>query len=372
MKVLHFISSLGYGGAERLLADLLPILKKMGVQVSVVSMTDQVPLAVGMKKSGISVYSIDHHGTIYRIDQLWKARRKIRMILHKENPDIVHSHLYIPDILSRLTAPLKCKLITTLHQTDPWWNEKKRLRSVVKTWLDIITGKLRKIRYITISKDVGSFACQNLNIPKERVRIISNGINLLKFQFIVRDRKSNQFKIIQVGRFYEVKGHKTSIKAFKILKHYYPDAKLIFVGVGPLLRIIEHEVKDLQLEEAVEFKGVRDDVQELLQQADVFWMPSEWEGLPIACLEAMACGLPVIASSVGGLQELVLDGKTGYLIERGSFEQLTEKTIEILSNSSLAMQMGLAGRQRVEQFYSIEETAKNYVKAYKDLLEGIW
>ena len=101
-------------------------------------------------------------------------------------------------------------------------------------------------------------------------------------------------------------------------------------------------------------------------------MPSEREGLPIACLEAMASGLPVIGTAVGGLLEVVVDGETGFLTEKGSAKALAERTIQLLRDSDLAAKFAANGRKRVEKLFSVEATADLYVDAYKDVLNGQW
>ena len=372
MKTLHFISSLKHGGAEKLVVDLLPLFQAQGVEVCLISMTDELNMAPLLEKQGISVCTLKHQGNIYKIHRSWQSIKKLKALLKKENPDILHSHLYLPDLLACFATPSRCRLVTTLHSTDPWWNEKRRLRSFLKTGLNRFLGQARKVRFIAVSDEVNRAARKALQIPEKRIRTICNGINLQNFQLKNKFAAGNSLMIIQVGRFYAEKGHLISLKALQIIKRFHPEARLVLVGDGPLRSFIKDEVKRLGLTESVDFLGVRDDVPLLLRQADVYWMPSEFEGLGIAALEAMACGLPVVATAVGGLREVVSDGETGHLIPKGSFEQLAEKTLQILADSSLAEQMGLAGRQRVEQFFSIEKTANGYIDAYNDLIRGKW
>ncbi|MCL0096021.1 glycosyltransferase family 4 protein [Thermodesulfovibrionales bacterium] len=343
-----------------------------GVKVCLVSMTAELAMAPLLKKREINVFTLKHQGNIYKIGRSWQSIKKLKAILKKENPDILHSHLYLPDLFAYFAAPLGCRLVTTLHSIDSWWDEKWRLRSLLKTGINRFLGQVRGVRFVAVSEEVKEAARQALHIPEKRIRTIYNGVNLRNFQVKNRFKVGNSPMIIQVGRFYKEKGHLISLKALQVIKRFHPEARLVLVGDGPQRLFIEDEVKRLGLTESVDFLGVRDDVSLLLQRADVYWMPSEWEGLPIAALEAMACGLPVIASSVGGLREVVLDEETGYLVPKGSFEQFAEKTLQILADSNLARQMGLAGRQRVEQFFSIEKTADSYLTAYNDLIRRKW
>ncbi|MBV5328266.1 MAG: glycosyltransferase [Chlorobium sp.] len=371
MKVLHLISSLGYGGAERLVATLIPCLKEQGVEGVVVSMGSEMPLRGELDAANIPVYCLSHEGTIYSIMGLARSLGKLRDILKKENPDIVHSHLYLPDILSRVGTPLCFRLVSTLHNMDTWWNETGRVRSVGKTWLDRLSGHLRQVRYISVSEGIREKAGVALAIKDNENRVIHNGINLSKFEVKKPSNSENKI-LIQVGRFYPQKGHFTSLKALAIISEHFPHVRLVLIGDGPLRDALIIEAKRLGVFEMITFMGLRDDIPEQLRQADIYWMPSEWEGLPIACVEAMACGLPVVVSSVGGLPELVIDRQTGYLVEKGAHESLAQRTIELLANDSLATEFGMNGRKRVENMFSINATAHEYVRAYEDILRGVW
>jgi glycosyltransferase involved in cell wall biosynthesis len=366
MKVLHVIDSLNRGGAEILLSNLLPLLKCKGIDITIVSVSNKIGLVDIFRKNNIPVYSLDFNGTIYQIKAILHASQNLKSIIMKEKPDIIHSHLYTADLVTRIAVGKRLPLISTLHSYDKWWLEKRRLKSRIKTFLDYISGKLSKSFYIAVSKSVKDYACKALNISEDRIIVVYNGINPHKF--IVKDYQSyqinNQPLIIQVGRFYKEKGHETSIKAMLIIKKYYPKAKLLLVGDGPLYSFIENEIKSLELINNIELLGVREDIPDLLLKADIFWMPSEWEGLPIACLEAMASGLPIIASAVGGLLEIISDGETGYLIPKGSYEQLAERSLRLFKDFDLRKKMGLMSRKIVERNFTIEKTAKEYISIY--------
>jgi glycosyltransferase involved in cell wall biosynthesis len=369
MKVLHIITSLKRGGAEVFLSNLLPLLKYKGINVSLVSMTNEIDLADILRENKIPVYTLNFKGNIYKIKDILKAIQNLKAIILKEKPDIIHSHLYMADLITQIAVGKRYPLISTIHNIDKWWSEKYRIKSRIKTFLDSFSGKLTKSYYIAVSESVRNAACKSLRIPENRIRVVYNGINLQNFT--VKDYRNesiiNSPIIIQVGRFYKEKGHETSMKAMLIIRKYYPKARLLLVGDGPLRSFIENEIKRLDLIDNIELLGIREDIPELLLKADIFWMPSEWEGLPIACLEAMASGLPVIASAVGGLPEIIVDGETGYLIPKGEYKQLAEYTIRLLSDFSLRKKMGLRGRQTVERKFSLEKTADEYINVYKSI-----
>jgi len=373
MKVLHVIPSLGYGGAEKLLVDLLPTLLKHGVDSSVVTLSNRIPLAPGLVEAGIPVTSLGVTGTIYQIPRLLRAVAKLRVEMARAMPDIIHSHLFMADLCTRLARGVKGPvLITTLHNVDPWWFERRRLRSRLKTWLDGFLAYFFDVYFLAVSQDVKYSAQKALGLRDGKVRVVYNGIKIEAFQPRAEIHSHRGPVIIQVGRFYKQKGHAVAVRAFSVLKKTYPDAKLLFVGDRPLRPKIEEMVKCFRLERDVTFLGTRADVPELLAESDIFWMPSEYDGLPIACIEAMASGLPVVATDVPGIREVVLDGITGHLVPPRSVDILAAKTIEILGDPNMWRHMSSNERHRAEREFSIEANAEAYSQAYRDALEGLW
>lgn len=371
MRVLHLITSLGYGGAERLLADLAPRLKARGVDVSVVSLYETTPVAKDLECTGVPVYTLGYSGTIYSLTQLARGIRRLRGMVQVMRPDIVHSHLYLSDVLARVAVPASCPLVTTLHGRDGWWYQPRRVRSRLKTGLDRVSGNLRKVRFISVSKEVGEAAGDSLRVSPRRTRVVANGIPLEKFRPRAADRAPAR-RIVQIGRFYPEKNHGMALRAFKIVLDREPGARLALIGDGPLRPQIEAQSVRLGIRGAVDFMGVRDDVAEQLRDADLCWMTSASEGLAIACIEAMACGLPVIATAVGGLPGLIADGETGFLVAGDDHDGLARRTLQVFDHPLMASALGRNGRRLVERCYSIEATADGYARAYRELLGGAW
>lgn len=371
MKVFHLIASLGHGGAEVLLVGLLARLKQQGVSVAAISVSEEVPLRGRLESEGVPVHTLGHEGSMYALLKMARLHHELRRILISEQPNIVHSHLYLPDILSRVAAPLSCKLITTLHGEDRWWAERTRVRSLGKTWLDGLTGWCRRVHYVSVSEDVRGKAGRALKIPMRRHRVIHNGVDTARFPFVPRT-KSERPTVLQIGRFYPEKGHAVALKAFALLLTSHPGVRLVLVGDGPLRSELESQARQLRLVESVVFAGVRDDVRSQLEAADILWMPSEREGLGLACLEAMASGLPVVATAVGGLCEAVSDGETGFLIPPGNPEALASRTALLLNDFALARRFGTNGHRRVEKLFSIDSTVSRYHESYEDLVAGRW
>jgi glycosyltransferase involved in cell wall biosynthesis len=371
MKILYLIDSLGYGGAERLLVDIVPRLKKRGADLLVVCVRTTMPLAQQLVEMQVPVISLECDGTIYSPKQLLQAGRRFRNIVRHESVQIIHSHLFTSDILSSLNAPASCRLISTLHSRDPWWYQRRRLRSIGKTLVDGVSRRWRRVRTIAVSQDVQVEAISALGIHPTDIRVVNNGIDLSRFA-MRKAEKGDKKTIIQVARFYPEKGHKVALMALAELLKEHGNLQLVLIGSGPEESSVHREAVRLGIEHCIRFMGTRNDVPEQLQKADIFWMPSKWEGLPIACIEAMSCRLPVVASRVGGLPELVIHGQTGFLINPDSHTQLAEATSKLLQDHDLSIKLGANGRTRAEKSFSIDTTADQYMCAYNDMLDGRW
>lgn len=370
MKVLHVITSLKPGGAERLLTELAPRMSAAGADVRVLSVTSDMPLADVLERQSIGVRSLNCNATIYQANSVLGAVRDVGKEIDRFQPDVIHSHLYLADLIARLAAPRSARLITTLHNVDQWWSQKRRLRSLAKTWADAWTASLRATRAIAVSNPVAIAAASALGLPQHRCRVIENGIDAGCFSYVERSLPAEPV-IIQVGRLSAQKGHDTALQAFAQLLRSHPGCRLRFVGDGPLADQLREAAKALGIVSRVEFLGARNDVSELLARAHVYWMPSRWEGLPLAILEAMATGVPVIATRVGAIPE-ILAGGLGHLIVPEQPAELAQVTAAILQDYTDAREMGRRASQKVAASYTVDSTTRGYLNAYSDMLSRAW
>lgn len=370
MKVLQLITSLRLGGAETLLSELAPRLQAQGAKVRVLSVTSTMPLADVLRERGVEVRSLDCNGTIYQSGAMIRALRELRNEIETFVPDVLHSHLYLADLLARAAAPRGARLLTTLHNIDQWWGQNRRVKSIAKTWADSWTATLRGTRAVAVSEPVAAAALKALKLPLRHCRVIQNGIDVERFAFCERQRSADPI-IIQVGRFFPQKGHDTALRAFCELRQKWPRCRLWFVGDGPDESALRALSASLGIADQVEFLGPRSNVSELLRQAHVYWMPSRWEGLPLACLEAMATGLPVIASDVGALPSL-LGGGVGYVTEPDRPDELAAATDAVLRDYDDALIVGRKAALRVRKNYSVQNTVRGYLDAYSQMLNNTW
>lgn len=366
MKILHVINSLGIGGAEKLVVDLSTRMALEGHSVGVISLSSHIPFATTLHNSSIQYWELSFDGTIYSVIKLYTVSHKFKTIVDNFKPDVIHAHLF----MSHFLAALWCGGSTCVFVTHHNIHEHEWIRNGSSKFIDSMRLLIEKYiilpktsYHIAVSKAVQESVEKKLCIPAERITTIFNGVDLNKFRpnkYRVEDYKS----IVQVGRFYTQKGYDISLHSFNLLLKFFSDVRLHLVGDGPLLDDMESLAVSLGISSNVEFHGAVSDVTSILADAHLFWMPSRWEGHPIACMEAMAAGLPVICSRVSGLTELV-DEEGGQLVPPEDPEALAQASIRILKDDQLRNAMSNYNRLKSLSKYSINNTVHQYLRMYQ-------
>jgi glycosyltransferase involved in cell wall biosynthesis len=233
-------------------------------------------------------------------------------------------------------------------------------------------------KIITVSEAVRRVKIEKSNVSPEKVITIHNGIdtslftshsNTSKQQF----RKSlgipdNVLLLGSVGRLHPSKGFSDLISALVKIKSKLKSVKVIIVGDGKLSNNLKLQVKYDKLSDAIEFIGLRNDVPDILSALDIFVLPSLWEAFGIAILEAMAAGKPVVATSVGGIPEVVIDGETGILVPASDPDALANAIIRLIEDEELRVKMGNAGRKRVLKHFTIQKMVNKTEQLYQELM----
>lgn len=362
MKILQTIPTLGVGGAELFVLRLSKQLMNQGHEVKVVSFYSKehaMPVCrKAIEEYGIPVTYLNKHTGI---DLSILRVLKEKLDLYK--PDIVHTHT--------LTG---LYLLVAKRLYGGEWKQFHTVHSLAQQELPCFHRAGMRYGYkkghivpIAISDAVKKSICQVYGLKERQVECIYNGVELDRFkpkakQCCIDDR----IKLIHVGSFTEVKNHALLIEAFaracgKVNKNLY----LTLVGDGPLKIQIEQMVASRGLKEKVEFIGNTPDVARYLQAADIFIMPSRYEGLPLAMLEAMATGLPVIATAVGGITDIVK--ANGLLCHNGDADGLADAIVCLAQDNRLREQMGrLSVKESVK--YDFVKTAQNYILRFNGVL----
>jgi glycosyltransferase involved in cell wall biosynthesis len=230
--------------------------------------------------------------------------------------------------------------------------------------------------YVTVSESIKEYILHTTKKPAKNVCVIYNGIDLKREHNLQANTIKEYFDIedkdrllVTVGRLNIQKGHCYLFQAISKVRREISNVKLLVVGEGEEEKKLKNLVELLDLTSTIFFAGLRDDIEGILSISELFVFPSLWEGMPNALLEAMAAGKPVIATTVGGVPEIVVPGKTGLLIPPNDSDALAHAIIELLLNKSKARKMGDAARVRVEKHFTISRTVEKTDNLYRELLE---
>ena len=226
---------------------------------------------------------------------------------------------------------------------------------------------------MTVSSDLKNYVHRTTGINPEKIKVIYNSVDTDYYSGKNAERqkirpdlgiKESDFLIGSVGRLAEVKNFSCLIDAMKTVSEKCPDAKLIIIGDGPLYNDLNQQIKGLGLENTVKLLGQRNDVPDLLCAMDIYVLPSLFEGISISILEAMAAGLPVIATSVGGNPEIVLDNETGYLVKSNDPHDLAQKIIQSINNKNKLALFSKAAVRRVHKVFHNDVMVAAYSELY--------
>ncbi len=370
--VVHIIHRLQTGGLENGLVNLINRIPVDSYRHIIICMTDATDFSKRIQRNDVEIYAINKRegkdlGAFFR---LWKLLRKLK-------PDIVHT---------RNLSALEGSLVAVLAGI------KKRVHGEHGRDVHDIAGKnwkynlLRRFcqpfihQYIAVSKDLAAWLVNTVNIPQQKIVQIYNGVDSEKFSARKQSAElpikgflpQNGVLIGTVGRMETVKDQLNLAEAFIHLinqKPYYKkNVRLALVGDGSLLEKIQQRLTQAQLSELVWMPGGRDDVPSIMQSMDIFILPSLAEGVSNTILEAMSCGLPVIATRVGGNVELVVENVTGQLVPPSDPKALATAIDDYLDNPGIMNAHGKAARARIENEFAMERMIHNYLGVYDMLL----
>jgi glycosyltransferase involved in cell wall biosynthesis len=354
MRVLHVINSLERGGAEHLLVQLLPALSEHGVAADllVLSRTADDYCRV-LAERGIRIFE---SGVRALHSPLQAAAVASRM----SGYDVVHAHLFPTLLWTALAKALRRAppVVYTEHSTS----NRRRAMGLMRPVDAFSYGRLAKI--ICISQGVRDSLVGYLRWLQDRVAVIHNGIGLHRYQssMPLPDTElpaSAPLRLLCVANLIRAKGHKSLLKAMRRLP---PEVHLLLAGSGPLEASLRQLIRALDLERRVHFLGFRPDVDRLYKSCAALVLPSVWEGFSLVAVEAMASGLPVVASRVPGLQEVV--GDAAELFKPSDPEELARCIRRVLSSAELRSALRERGIRRSELF-SIDRTAEQHASLYK-------
>ena len=367
MTVCQLLHGLGVGGAEVLAARLA---RQLGgaYRFLFVCLDELGSLGEQLRADGFSVGVL---GRRPGVD--WRCAYRLGALLRRERVDLLHAHQYTPFFYAtaaRLTGRRPPVLMTEHGRTFPDYPRPRRMAAnrLLLRRRDRIVGVGRAVRQALID---------NEGFPPARVRVIYNGIDLSPFNNGAPDREAvrreigldaGDLMIIQVARLDPLKDHATAIRAVERVVARRPEARLVLVGEGPETASIRDLTRQSGLGPNVRFLGLRADVARLLSAADIGLLTSVSEGIPLAVIEVMAAGKPIVSTDVGGVCEVVEDGRTALLAPSGDDAVLAEHILRLAADPALREQMGRLGRERAESVFSERRMHDGYLRLYEDML----
>jgi glycosyltransferase involved in cell wall biosynthesis len=368
MRVVHIAKVKGIAGAERHLLDLVPTLASSGVDVQMLVLedprfpTDSFRHALEERRVPVQVVR-----TRRNVDPLLVGR--IARRLRGARADIVHTHMIHADLYGLPAARLAGVrgTVSSRHDNNPF------RREPVYRWLNERAMRMAD-RVVAISHAVTKFVVDVEGVDPRSVVTIHYGLapgataSVTREQAMARLALQGDGPVVGVvGRLVEQKGIDVLIDAFPEVLRRHPAARLLVVGDGPEGMALRRRASRLGLDGRVVFAGWINNARDVMPACDVMVMPSRWEGLGLAALEAMACGRPLVASAVDALPEVVRDGETGMLVSPGDRHALAGAVNRLLDCPDWAAALGAAGQARVRDCFSVSEMVRSTIALYEQL-----
>ena len=368
LRVLHLITRLPVGGAERLLVDVVRNLERSRFESLVCCIQDKGALAAELEAAGVAVHCLDRMRT-KRFD--WGAVSALKRLMQRERIDVVHCHLYHANLYGRIAAWLAgVPAVVSVHNT---YTRVKLHRRLLNRLLARVTARI-----IAVSDETRRDVLRYDGVPDDKVVTIYNGVDVQRVASALTRTQARQrlgigeqsIAIGCVGRLEEQKGHRYLFEALAVLGRDAPPlaarTHTLLVGDGRLRTQLEEQVRTLALDDRVAFLGTRGDVPDILKALDLYVMPSRWEGLSIAMLEAMAAGLAVIISDVGGVGRVLGDDQFGLRVPPADPGRLARAIRELAEQPARREALGRAARERVVDAFSAQAMIAAISRTYEE------
>ena len=381
LKIARIITRMDVGGAQRVVLYLSRDLDPTLFEQIVITGEGGVLLAELCEIPSIRHFLVPELSRRVDIGGLWsdlKAVWKIRRILRRERPQIVHTHTPKAGIVGRWAARLAGvpRIIHTFHgfgfnTLQSSW--RTRIYVAIERFTALITTHFVAVSHQNLLKG------ESYRIfPQERCSLIRSGIDFSKFQNAKPDKAQKKMEL-GLSPSDSIVGIVAAFTTHKALNYFvdvaarlhpqFPQVKFVMVGDGELRPQIEHQIAKLQLQSIVRLLGWRSDIPEVLSTFDVFLLTSLWEGLPRALVESVLAGIPVVASDVDGVCEVIHDGENGFLVPAGDTQAMARGVGRLLQDDFLRRRMG-AWRPGVGEF-SVQKMLKDHSHLYKNITHSL-
>ncbi|MCD6184479.1 MAG: glycosyltransferase family 4 protein [Deltaproteobacteria bacterium] len=364
LKIILLASGDLYGGAEAVVYNLVKGLKAYpSINLCVVLFNNGRLADLCMEQEVETIIIDEAKYNFFRL--AWKLVH----ITKSFRPDIIHSHRYKENILAlivKIFAP-RSRLITTVHGLSEGHPEfKTKLLSKINLYIEkYIFNKI-----VAVSDDIKNYFVNKLNFPESKVARVYNGIEMPEINKS-HDNNKKTFTIGSAGRFFPVKDYFLMVDIAKELCAARDDIIFVLAGEGPMKTAIEEKIKKYKIEDKFRLPGNLDNMQNFYNSIDLYLNTSHHEGIPITIIEAMSNSIPVVAPAVGGLPEIVENGKTGRLVKKRTAAEFARIIDNIIPDNDAMAVAGKNSRERAEKYFSIVCMSESYMNIYMDLARKV-
>lgn len=355
MHIVHWPKS----GITKLVCDISFSLRRYGVKSNLLMFKESPDYE---KELRLKFDSVDSREVSSFARQVMFVADRIKYY----SPDIIHTHSFSPFMSVNMQLH-KVRHVTTIHNNYPYFHD-NHLKSIFKRSLLFKLINARNTTTIPVSTAIGTILADK-GVYKDNINVILNGVAINSSQ------KSEEFnsadsriKLITVGRLHEQKGYPYLIDAVDILRNNNYDIELTIVGDGPERGHLEDIIRKKKLTGIVKLAGYSDDPQSYLMNSHIFISSSIYEGLSLAIAEAMAIGLPVIATRTSGSEDIITDKEDGLIIETKNVSQLVESVKLLISDDKLRSSISIKARAKIANKFDIEKVVDKYYQLYTSLV----
>lgn len=370
--IIHVIHALGVGGLENGLVNLVNHMPADRYRHAIVCMTTSSDFSKRIRTEGVEIIAM-HRGQV----PLWRTYLQLFALFRRMRPAIVHTRNLsgLDALIPALCAGVAVRIqgehgrdLDDAHGSNPKY---RRLRRLFRPFIN---------RYTTVSKDLQNYLIGQIGVGEARITQIYNGVDTERFYprspdyripYTLKVPGDGLLIVGTVGRLQPVKDQVTLVRAFAEACRAEPGimkkARLIIVGDGPLRNEVETEVESSGVGDCIALLGERQDVPAVLRSFDLFVLPSRDEGISNTLLEAMATGVPVLATRVGGNPELIPEGEVGQLVEARDCSAMAAWIVRYASDPSYRVRQGAAARRHVVQRFSLDAMVNSYLSVYDEL-----
>lgn len=357
MKIIQIIPLLDLAGAETMCENLTNSLIKLGHEVTVISLYDyHSVITERMEKNGIKIIYLNKKSGLDL-----SLTFKLVKIFKEYKPDVVHSHLYAGKY-AHVAASI-CGVpgkVYTIHNIAR--NEAGKMNRTFNRFL----FKKCHVVPVSLTKEIQKSVADEYNIDFKNTPVVFNGVSMEKCH--IKNDYSGNGRILHIGRFSKQKNHEVLVRAFSRVVNRGSDVFLYLYGQGELEEAIKELVKNLNMDQNIFFCGLTDDVYSVMESSDIFVLPSLFEGMPMTLIEAMGTGMPILASNVGGIPDMIENEKSGLLCEP-TVEGVAAGLERLISSADDRKLYGQNAVISSEKF-SADKMAKDYYEIYLKACKG--